>query len=57
MAEKKASKKSQTKAGMLGKKGNQTETEKDKNKKEDTENTPKISKEKTEGYHDDKPLH
>jgi hypothetical protein len=57
MAEKKASKKSQTKAGMLGKKDNQAANEKDKNKKEDTENTPKISKEKAEGHHDDKPLH
>ena len=57
MAEKKASKKSQTKAGMLGKKGNQAATEKNENKKEDTENTPKISKEKAEGQHDDKPLH
>jgi hypothetical protein len=57
MTEKKANKKSQTKAGMLGKKGNQAETEKDENKKEETENTPKISKEKAEGHHDDKPLH
>ena len=58
MAEKKAGKKSQTKAGMLGKKGNQPATEEEKNTKEkDTENTPKISKEKAEGHHDDKPLH
>ena len=57
MADEKDDKKSQTKAGMLGKKGNQTATEKDKNKKEDTENTPKISKEKAEGQHDDKPIH
>jgi hypothetical protein len=58
MAEKKTDKKSQTKAGMLGKKGNQTTTDEDKDTKEkETENTPKISKEKAEGHHDDKPIH
>ena len=58
MAEKKDSRKSQTKAGMLGKKGSQTASEKDKTATEkDSENTPKISKEKAEGDHGDKPLH
>jgi hypothetical protein len=58
MAEKKGRKKSQTKAGMLGKKGSQPASEKDETATEkDTENTPKISKEKAEGLHNDKPLH
>jgi hypothetical protein len=58
MSEKKGSKKTQTKAGMLGKKGRQAASEKDETKAEkDSENTPKISKEKAEGNHDDKPLH
>ena len=58
MADKKETKRSQTKAGLLGKKGTQPATEEDKNTKEKVaKNTPKISKEKAEGHHDDKPLH
>ena len=58
MAEKKGSKKIQTKAGMLGKKGSQPKGEKDKTASEkDSDNTPKISKEKAEGHHNDKPIH
>jgi hypothetical protein len=58
MAEKKSSKKSQTKAGMLGKKGTQGANEEDKTTTEkDSENTPKISKEKAEGDHGDRPIH
>jgi hypothetical protein len=58
MAEKKSAKKTQTKAGMLGKKGSQIESEKDKPTSEkDSGNTPKISKDKAEWHHDDKPIH
>ncbi len=56
--EKKDSKKRQTKAGMLEKNSTRTTTQKDKTTSEkDPENTPKISKEKAEGNHNDKPLH
>ena len=62
MAEKKDDKKTQTKAGMLGKKGSQTEnaTENGKDQiksKNESESTPKISKQEAEGQHDDKPIH
>ena len=58
MTEKKGSKKIQTKAGMLGKKGSQSESEKDETTSEkNSDNTPKISKEKAEGHHNDKPIH
>jgi hypothetical protein len=58
MAEKKGSKKIQTKAGMLKKKGSQPEGEKDEAASaKDSDNTPKISKEKAEGHHNDKPIH
>ena len=58
MTKKKDSEKIQTKAGMLGKKGSQTEKEKDQIKsKKEAESTPKISKHEAEGQHDDKPIH
>ena len=62
MTKKKDSEKPQTKAGMLGKKGsqteNKTESEKDRTKsKNESESTPKISKHEAEGQHDDKPIH
>ena len=62
MTKKRNSEKPQTKAGMLAKKGSQTEneTENEKNRtksKNESESTPKISKEEAEGQHDDKPIH
>lgn len=58
MAKKKDSEKTQTKAGMLGKKGSRTANEKDETtSKKESENTPKISKNEAEGHHDDKPIH
>ena len=61
MAKKKDSEKTQTKAGMLSKKGSRTENEKDEKdetvSKKESENTPKISKNEAEGQHDDRPIH
>ena len=58
MAEKKNSNKTQTKAGMLGEKGSQTEDKKnDASPDKDRESTPKISKNEAEGQHDDRPIH
>jgi hypothetical protein len=43
---------------MLGENQSQTASEKDKTTTEkDPKNSPKISKKKAEGNHDDKPLH
>jgi hypothetical protein len=56
--EKKDDVKRQTKAGMLEKNSDETAGKKDNVKsKKDPENMPKISKEKAEGHHDDKPVH
>ena len=58
MAEKKGSKKTQTKAGMLREKGSRAANQKNETKPaKKPENTPKISKNEAEGNHDDKPLH
>lgn len=58
MTEKKSSKKTQTKAGMLSEKSGRAEKEKEKPVSEKkSENTPKISKNEAEGHHDDKPIH
>jgi hypothetical protein len=57
MAEKKNKTKRQTKAGML-ENGGENEREKDKTESgKDSENPPKISKEKAEQRDDDRPLH
>ncbi|MDQ3800735.1 MAG: hypothetical protein M3384_14910 [Acidobacteriota bacterium] len=56
--EKKSDKKRQTKAGMLEKNSKRTSTRKSKaDSAKDTENTPKISKEKAEKDTGDKPIH
>ena len=58
MAKEKAGKKTQTKAGMLGKKGSPMDNEEDKDASEkNSSNTPKISKEKAEKSNKDKPIH
>ena len=50
--------KRQTKAGMMEKNGSAGRREKDKPASaRDPENTPKMSKEKAEGHHEDKPIH
>ena len=57
MAEKENKTKRQTKAGMLENNG-ENDSGKDKNELEkDSENLPKISKEKAEERDDDRPLH
>ena len=58
MAEKKTDKKTQTKAGMLGKKGSLMDNEEEKDLWEiNSSNTPKIKKEKAEENNNDKPIH
>jgi len=48
----------QTKAGLMEKNKNKVESLDDEaDKKEDPENTPKISKEKAERFHNGEPLH
>jgi hypothetical protein len=50
--------KRQTKAGMMEKNGNVSGRKKDNTTSaKDPANTPKISKEKAEGNHEDKPVH
>jgi hypothetical protein len=58
MTEKKDSKNTQTKAGMLGKEGSPAESERDETASEESSgNTPKISKNEAEGRRGDEPLH
>lgn len=55
---KQGSKKRQTKAGMLGKDSDSSaRAEQENTAQNKSETTPKISKEKAEGQHGDKPLH
>jgi hypothetical protein len=56
--EKKDDTKRQTKAGMMKENDSRTGSEKGETAAEkDSESTPKMSKEKAEGHHGDKPLH
>jgi hypothetical protein len=59
MAQKNDAEKRQTKAGMLKKNSPKTggAEKAETNSEKDSENTPKISKEKAEGEHNDKPIH
>lgn len=57
-SEKQGSRKTETKAGFLGKDSDSSaNAEKETTPDKDYETTPKISKQQAEGQHGDKPVH